>query len=749
MTLRPQLRPRVVGLRPIVSHSGKWLTTQPSEPNDQRFGKENIPSTLTPSLERIAEMPVRQRLQYWAKENESKKPFSMPAEANLYGTMLNSMSRTQTTKAADMNNLRPGPNGSQTGSATEFSLEHDEHAIVGTDTSKPGDMVEIRNAGSRMPILAIYLGFFGDRNHFYAANGLWNTSRGFSSLFTVSNFVRPEELQPILSKLPETGTLEDFEKMKEEERGPSREDAKALIDKMDDFRAQTEAVYQRNLAKLDAAHTLLSTSDRVRYLSLFQMADALLPKSILVDGEVPPAALYAVHTALTRNEFGFQPISSSRAIQRRDQLYEVFPKDQAGIIDKVCVLVREYVTLLTKKARNASASKLDDTPLGKFIAQARTAVLKSRRFREITPYGILKPSNGGTIPKPTWLSTSKDFILFLEYWASYGLFESSSRLHSNGAMILRSLGVYDNIPLTPTTAWTFLQEIGHIMPWEVPSRYKVRFPGTEILPGAGLRRQEPSIEKSKRKDIAAGVRQEVTAPVFCIDGSSTRVIDDGISVERTDNTKEFWVHVHAADPASGIKPNSELCKYMELIPDNIYLPGHFQAMLPTDLGDKDGDYISESLIKQYSLQKDCPSLTFSAKVNRQGEILEYKVEPSTLRNVVYMEPEDVSRFCLEPRPKKRQCTELTVGKKPATQGYEAERNMVLAKDLEKAEQEDVLLLHELTHAIRDRRLRNGAWPYFFPRPSVSIEFDTTKRDVVANEIAIPADPGFQLDGTCR
>ncbi len=664
----------------------------------------------------------------------------MLSDANLYGAMSNHMSRTQTSKATSLSNLRAGPAGSQTGSAMEFNLGRDEHSIVGTDTSKPGDMVELRNSGSRMPLLAIYLGYYGDRNHFYASNGAWNMSRGFSSLFTVSNFVKAEELEPILSKLAADATVEDFEKMKAEESGPSREDAKILIDKMDAFRAEAEAVYQRNLPNLDAAHKLLSSTNRVRYMSLFQMANTLLPESMQVDGEVPPAALYAVHTALTRNEFGFQPISSSRALHRRDQLYEVFPLDQTSIVEKVNLLIRQYTVATSKSTLTGSNPELYKTALGKFIEQARTAVENSRKIREITPYGILKPSSGGTIPKTEWLPVSKDVILFLELWASYGLFESSARLHSNGAMILRALGVYDNMPLNQTAAWTFLQEIGHIMPWEIPSRYKVRFPGTEIVPGSGLKRDEPSIEASRRTDIAADARQDVTAPVFCIDATSTRVIDDGISVERTENEKEFWIHVHAADPASGIKPNSELCKFMELIPDNIYLAGHFQAMLPAELGGAVGEHASKSLVKEYSLQQDCPALTFSAKVNRRGDVLDYKVEPSTLRNVIYMEPDDVSRLCLERQPKLAHGTELAVGQKPSSSDYEPERKMILARNLDQAQQDDVLLLYELTKAMKEKRLEKGAWPYFFPRPAVTVQFDKTPPTANADEIAVPADP---------
>ena len=516
---------------------------------------------------------------------------------------------------------------------------------------------------------------------------------------------------------------------------------------MTEFRTKSEAVYQANLANLDGARTLLSNARDVKYLSLFEIADILLPSTQKSDTGFPPHALYAVHSALHRNEAGFSPISPSSDCHRRDHLFEVFPQHHASVINRVAAMVREYTEASSKRLKPLRMNGLEDITLGKFILQAREAVLNSRLKREWTSHGILKTSPGVEIQTTEWSQQSKDAIAFLEWWASYDLFDAGSRFHSYGALILRALNLYADTPLDQSTAWTFLQEIGIIAPWEIPSRYRVRFPGVTIVRGGGLDREAPqSLQKSLRPDIAAGARRQVArSTVFCIDAPSTTLIDDGISLEATDKADEFWIHIHVADPASAMKPDSDLCKYMELVPENIYLPGHFQAMLPSDLGDEDSkDYKSESLVTQFSLHSGGPALTFSAKVNEAGDVLDYKVEPDTLADVAYLDPDDVSKFCNEPPPPPSAGHSFSVGTIPGL--LPPARSLMAAESLDESSRNNLLTLYRLAEALKQKRLSKGAWPYFFPRPSVSVLFnDHVKEDDASDKTTVlPADPYIKV-----
>ncbi|KOS22517.1 Mitochondrial protein cyt-4 [Escovopsis weberi] len=520
---------------------------------------------------------------------------------------------------------------------------------------------------------------------------------------------------------------------------------------MTNFRLKSESTYQANLEKLDAARHRLPDEHQARHMTLTQIAEELLPESLRKDGSFPAYALYAVHTALSRNEMGFRPLNPSSDCRRPDNLIEIFSKNDTAVVEKVALMLREYSDRSVTKLRPPHPSDLADIGLGQFLQQARKAVLASREKRQWTSHGILRPSPGVSLKNNAWTRTgpNKEIIDFLEWWASHDVFEPGSRFHNYGALILRALHVYDvSVCLDQSTAWTLLQEIGVIAPWELPSRYKVRFPGVTIQKGGGLKRPTPGdIEESRRQDIASGARREhAEGTIFCIDAPSTVIIDDGVSLERTNKPGEFWIHVHAADPASSIEPNSGLYNFMSLIPENIYLPGHFQAMLPAELGEDDTkDFESQSLIKQFSLKSGSPALTFSAKVNEAGDVLDFKVEPSRLGSVVYIDPKEVAEFCNEPAPPPVPARSLTVGKAPKGRAAAPNRPMIAARDLDRSSKEDLRVMYRLAEAIRGKRLQKGAWPYFFPGPSVSVSFPESPESIEGRtRLAVPEDPFIKV-----
>lgn len=584
-------------------------------------------------------------------------------------------------------------------------------------------------------------------------------SKGFGSLFTVANFASEAEIRPILNDMPKCTTTEEFEQAQQDDKGPSRAIASPLIEKMTQFKMETQRVYIHNMDSLDRARVLLSDPGRVKYLSLFEIADILLPASLKQDGVFPPPALYAVHTALYRDELAFRPLSPTSDCHRRDHLFEVFPQSFSQIINRVATMVRNYWIATGHMTNSSPSQALVRTPFGSFIDKARQVVESNRRRREWVNGGLRPLSESTMIPKVEWSQSSWEILSYLEWWASYDLFEPGSRFSAYGSVILRVLGLYQGVPLDQSTAWTFLQEVGFIPLWEIPSRYKVRFPGTGIIKGGGLARPvSPNIQQSIRPDIAAEYRVDIPdQKVFCIDGPGAVLIDDGISLEYTEKEDEFWIHVHAADPASGIQPHSDFCKYMELIPENIYLQGHFQAMLSPSAGGGPRGGEMEDLVKKYSLASGSPALTFSAKVNYGGDILDYKVRPTSVHDVVYMDPQDVSTFCNEPRPPPSRSQELSVGIPPEGTTASVNRTMTTTSTLDQSGQDALLTLYRLAEALKARRLEKGAWPYFFPGSSVEVQFepmtpqDQATRDTLESEY-VPPDPYIKIateqDSTC-
>lgn len=612
--------------------------------------------------------------------------------------------------------------------------------------------------------MAIYLGFFNHHHHFYSIKGKLIQSMGFAFPFAVSNFAHLSELKPILAKVPNDISPRDLDHLLFTGAGPMREDGEALLQRMTQFKVKAETIYQNLLSALEGPKTRLAHPDKPNYLSLTQIASALLPSSLERDGAFSAPALYAVHTAVNRTEGVLRHIHPSVDCRRPDNLYEVFPLNYTATLDKVAAIVRQYTealaachrTLVPRYAASAqamatfsrtSASKLPrelaNIPIVKFIDEARSAVLESRTQRQWTSHGILEASSGAKLCKPKWSQASKDILLYLEWWASYDLFAPGSRFHAYGALLLRALDLYQDAHLDQSTAWTFLQEIGVIAPWEIPSRYKTRLPGVAITRGGGLSRETPDhFEASRRVDVAADIRSQVVGgeTVFCIDDPLTVVVDDGVSLERTSEPDEFWVHVHVADPASVIKPDSELARLAELIPENIYLPGHFQAMLPSEPGDEDA-----GLVKQFSLRSRGPAITFSAKLNGAGDVLDYDIKPGTQRDVLYLDPADVSSFCDEPPPPPpaKDDASLVVGTLRDRAPHVPERPMVAAEDLTQNAKDDLLTLYRLAEASKRKRLSEGAMPYFAPKPSVSVVFDSAVERTPSASV-FPADPYIEV-----
>lgn len=549
--------------------------------------------------------------------------------------------------------------------------------------------------------------------------------------------------------------------LQQEHQGPTREHGSVLLEKMLVFKQESERIRLNNVGSLESADTALCGDDEVKYLNLFEIAQILLPEGAQSDGTYTASALYAVLGAIQREDVAFRPLSSSRDCHRRDYLFEILPKSQLKVISFVTATVRRAVQQAAKTGGRISSAQLQGSPLGPFIAQARDIVRKSRETRGWTPHGILQPSEGLLLPQTTWPEGSQRILNFLEWWASHGIFDAGSPYHGIGATILRHLDLYDGAILDQSTAWTFLQEIGHVAPWEIPSRFRIHLPETQHIKGGGIARDETgiaSLADSLQPDIAAEARRTTgDAAVFCIDDPGTTLIDDGISLEHTEAADEYWIHVHAADPASQIMPTSALSNYLELIPDNVYLKGHFQAMLPSAASADDKqhstDHATDGLAEAFSLSAGKPALTFSAKVTSAGDILDYKVEPRIIKNVKNLDPADVASFCGQTSTwTKPTDAKLVVGKL-TRQSSENVRQMTKAGDLEPAAREDLRTLYMLAEALKGRRLDKGAWPYFPPRPTVSVKFNelpTRKNDNLMTDgepscISVPADPQIQVN----
>jgi len=578
----------------------------------------------------------------------------------------------------------------------------------------------------RVQLLAICLGRFNNHHHFYTTTGKWFASHNLRTRFIVKNFVGAAELQPVVDALPKPDTpTVVLNIMQELKLGPSREVGAGLIEMMQRFQRQSIAAYRANAPRLEEAYTILATKGKP-YMSLVEVARALLPKQLRGDQLPSPALLYAVHRILMADDVAFRPLG--QASRDRTYLFEISPWHDVNVIRTVEKRVRSFYDQPTVGSSNVR--DLFSSALGGFIIKARLAIDHSRKARSWSPHGILGPClEAQPAFNCDWTAPEIVFLEFMHLWGSHQKFSRSSRLHWAGASILRALDRYQESEyLTASTAWTFLQEVGWIKPWDIQARYSMQLPGVVADRAGGLARLVTGAETNQpgadieAEDICAGVRKDWTGiPAFAIDAASAMDIDDAVSLERTEKPDEFLIHVHIADPASRIRPDSALARHAQDIPQTAYLPGHFQQMFAT-----------KAVRELFSLAPNKPCLTFTARVDLGGAVLSYDITPGTLGEVVYITPEEVASAlgrsdAIDLGPTQQP---FSVGS-PPTRRRQPSKTMTTAAELAPRHLEDLKVLSQLAEALHAERLANGAMPLFWPRPSVEVSFENAEVQATA------------------
>lgn len=117
-------------------------------------------------------------------------------------------------------------------------------------------------------------------------------------------------------------------------------------------------------------------------------------------------------------------------------------------------------------------------------------------------------------------------------------------------------------------------------------------------------------------------------PVYLIDPIGTVEVDDGISVEITENDSKFVLHVHVADPSDFV--NGKLEEEAKFRAETIYLPEMKIPMLP------------ESVTQLTTLKVGgIKTLTFSCKIDLEsGEISDQKIRRGIINNLKHFTYEE-------------------------------------------------------------------------------------------------------------
>ncbi|KAF9917261.1 hypothetical protein FBU30_000837 [Linnemannia zychae] len=481
----------------------------------------------------------------------------------------------------------------------------------------------------------------------------------------------------------------------------------------------------------DRKQTMLTTSDAARYVFGKEESGA----SPLTLQET-----YATHMFLTQ-DINLTRFTPSIAVRWTGEFILNKPQD---------VLLTETVISWMRK---------DDPRVAQFLEKARELVDNNRKG-EKSRWSYTK-----------FTDSDRTLIEFVRQAALNGyndLFGVPQLAYL--PRLLRPLGLYDDIEAK--TAFDFLTEIGVWPKW-----YNLEITRSALSLTNGSAEEQAIIErirslhpKSLQKDFANDLehhQQELLStdskaiqirlstskrsplvlqspmeiykrdpcdsirhdfghqPVYAIDDPSASELDDAFSIEPVPVTTltpeaSTWVHVYVADPTSILPPNHEMSRLACDRIQTTYLPEGTWPMLPRSLTEETLSLKNDGQPKKV--------MAFSARLrDSDGEILEYKVRPGIVRNLVTLNYDDVDDVISWDRVQGGRAE----GERLRSSSMTMPEDGVLKRTYYRSTKgsvptDDAALIGELKHLQRvsinhmDFRLRKGAFNFAIGKPMIEL-----------------------------
>ena len=159
------------------------------------------------------------------------------------------------------------------------------------------------------------------------------------------------------------------------------------------------------------------------------------------------------------------------------------------------------------------------------------------------------------------------------------------------------------------------------------SSYPVNFP-QKVLDVAESRL------KSFSNDLESNRLDLTRLKTYTIDDESTKEIDDGLSVEYLgESAYRLWIHI--ADPTRLVFPEDELDLEARRRSTTLYLPTGMIPMFPPELATG-----PMSLVQN----KVCYALSFGVSLDDSGEIIDYVIQPTTVKPTYRLTYDDVDEM---------------------------------------------------------------------------------------------------------
>ena len=298
--------------------------------------------------------------------------------------------------------------------------------------------------------------------------------------------------------------------------------------------------------------------------------------------------------------------------------------------------------------------------------------------------------------------------------------------------LLKALKSYDSLFFDRSLAIRFLKEVGMFKSWDNVGLVEDAAIAGEFIWSKEAKESEKMMEnlttsflsgKSdhfNQKDPYATIRHDFgNLPVYTIDDPSAKEIDDGISIEKVPGENGAWLHVHIADPTTYISPLHPMSELIQRKVQTLYLPERHFPMMPEDLSSQKFSLGSTAHTNKDGSQY---ALTFSTKLNKNGDFVDYKVRPSLVKNVVKVYYNDLDvllqdKVSIEKDPLVNLEKTFSHPSSIAFDNKDTESQVSTVKEEHK---QDLLDLFELSNRHNAKRRANGAITFSRPSPVVEI-----------------------------
>jgi len=654
-------------------------------------------SQIAPQLVRSG--GVRDYLRQWSLKYQSDQQENAPSEVTVGRNTLLPNSLFVRDSVDESATVGEDEEGSQEEADTGLNdVSSETYQLV------PGDAFLMNVRGMRRQF-TLYLGHVGAQAQYLLADGRWYMAlRSQFSAHMISNFATEHEMATIRAHLPakpieaaqgegggmvfasafgevpfdvSSAVLSRFALLKEEGEDFKRDHARAL-----------EHIYHNIASETEARRLPLETVVRQQLgIDYGPLNDGA--KIVLIDKLI--------------NEPG---ISLSFTRQRFHLV--TMPKYMVRDGEEVRTWARAYQDAAARAASGKDVSQeLQSNPLTGFISKARRIITRSRKIRAPTAEGVLGrtlehalPLAGGIVRRSTGESFDENdrkivqFLFTTYLLRPFAQSSANQRNTSIGSLIVRAIGAYPSYNLSPDIGKLCLQELGCIDPWAPNQDYNA------ILPLNLLGLSEPARIANEKQNAAmaqlniqpdnkqppfpdtmAHMRKDWgSLEVFCVDSKTTRVVDDGISVEPSKEFPDhYWIHVHVAHPSAFIPFDHPLHEKMFLLGGTVYMMHTVDQAYPPLLTDT------------LSVRPDGAVLTISTLLARNGAVKDVQVVPGIVRNVVH-----INSTMLEQKMGLYEpfVQELTVGQDPDVEhSHEAQSSKGAGADDYNARQASLISTH--------------------------------------------------------